>query len=206
MGFFTGTKDKWKMKSTLRPEQEPLANQLIQAGLGRGAGGAQGMAADYYRDLLGNNPEDLQAMVAPEMRNFNENIIPGISEQFAGMGAGGLSSSGFRNAAVGAGADLQERLASLRAQLRQHGAQGLQNIAQAGTQRFSQPIFQPGTPGFLEQIAPAAGTAIGSFAGPFGAAIGGMAGNWLSSSLKGKSSPYGGMASNAAQASGWGMR
>lgn len=177
--FLTGSPEKHKRVSTLRKEQEPLYKQLTQAGQQEGAGGAFGTAADYYRNLLSDNPADLQAFTAPEERKFREDIIPGINEQFAGMGAGGLSSSGFQNATVNAGTDLAERLGAIRAGLRQQGAAGLAGIGQAGLQNFSQDVMtQPGTQGLLPQALGAAGSsffspAIGKlgdkFANSFGA-------------------------------------
>lgn len=180
--FLFGTPEEHERVSTLRSEQEPLFQQLTQAGMNPGAGGAFGTAADYYRDLLSNDSQTAQAMFAPEQRQFNEQIIPGLSEQFAGMGAGGLSSSGFRNAAVSAGTDLSERLGAIRAQLRQQGAQGLANIGQMGLNNFSQDVMtNPGSQGFLSQVAPAIGTAAGAyFGGPAGASIGSNIGNWFS--------------------------
>lgn len=203
--FFTGTPEKRENVSTLRPEQEGLYQQLQGSAMGRGAGGAFGGAADYYRDLLGNNSADFNSFAAPQMRQYNEDIVPGISEQFAGMGSGGLSSSGFRNAQVQGGVDLAERLGAIRSNLRQAGAQGLQNIGQQGLQSYSQNmVTQPGSEGLLAAAAPAIGTALGSFAGPLGAAAGGMAGSWLRNSFGGNkvgenSSPYGNLASQSAQ-------
>lgn len=210
MGFWTGSPEKRENVSTLRPEQEQLYQQLQKAGMGAGAGGAFGDTADYYRNLLGNSDEDFNAFAAPQMRQFNEKIIPGLSEQFAGMGAGGLSSSGFRNAAVGAGTDLSERLGAIRANLRQQGAAGLQNIGQQGLQSYSQNmVTQPGSEGFLSQMAPAIGTALGSFGGPIGSAIGGALGSGLSNAFGGKpvsqNTSWQGNAANAATA-GWGRR
>lgn len=166
MDFLTGTPEKHERVSTLLPEQQQLYQQLQSAGMGQGAGGAFGDAADYYRNLLSNDPNDLNAMVAPEMRRFNEDIIPGLSEQFAGMGSGGLSSSGFRNAAVNAGTDLSERIAGMRANLRQQGAAGLANIGQMGLGNFSQDVMtQPGTGGFLAPFSNALGNMAGQYAG-----------------------------------------
>ncbi len=196
--FLMGTPEKRENVSTLRPEQEPLYQQAVNAGLNPGAGGSFGTSADYYRDNLSDNPADMQAFAAPEVRRFNEQIIPGISEHFAGMGSGGLSSSGFQNAAVNAGTDLSERLGAIRANLRQQSAQGLTNIGQIGLGNYSQNmVTQPGSEGFLSAIAPAVGTAIGSFAGPGGAAAGNMAGNAFKNSFGGNrvgrnTSPYGG--------------
>lgn len=182
MGFFTGTKAKNYQQSLLEPGQQGLKNQLINAGQQKGAGGSFGAASDYYQDLLDPNGQNYQDLQAPEMRKFNEQIIPDLSEQFAGMGAGGLDSSGFRNAAVGAGTDLSERLGAIRANLRSQGAQGLMNIGQQGLGQFSENIHQPATPGFLD-------TAVN---GLTQAAIG-IGGDYLKQGIssKGKSSPYG---------------
>ncbi len=187
MGFFSGTPEQHKRVSTLLPgAQQDLGNQLFAAGKGRGGGGAFGESADYYRDLLSNDSADFNAFAAPEQRKFNEQTIPGLAEQFAGMGSGGLSSSGFQNAAIGAGTDLSERLGAIRANLRMQGAQGLQNIGQAGLGNFSQDVMtQPGSEGFLSQAAPAIGTAIGAFGGPIGTAIGGAAGNLFKNAFGG---------------------
>ncbi len=194
--FLFGTPSKIKQVSTLRPDQEGLSNQLVAAGKGRGGGGAFGTAADYYRDLLGDNSADFQAFAAPQLRQYNEDIVPGLSEQFAGMGAGGLTSSGFRNAQVQGATDLAERLGGIRANLRQAGAAGLQNIGQLGLQSFQQNIEQPGSEGFLSSVAPAIGTALGTaVGGPIGGAIGGGLGSWFGgkgSQVSAKSSPYGG--------------
>jgi len=179
--FLTGTPEKRENVSTLRPEQEALYEQLVNAGKGEGAGGAFGTSADYYRNLLSDNSADVGAFAAPAMRQYNQEIVPGISEQFAGMGAGGLSSSGFRNAQVQGGVDLAERLGAMRANLRQSGAQGLQNIGSQGLQSFSQNmVTEPGTEGLFGSIAPAIGTALGTaVGGPLGGALGNMAGSWF---------------------------
>src|SRR6185295_11160847 len=179
--LFSGTPEKRENVSTLRPEQEPLYRQAVNAGMGRNAGGALGDSADYYRNLLSDNSADYNAFAAPAMRQYNQDIAPQISEQFAGMGAGGLSSSGFRNAQNQGSVDLAERLGAIRANLRQAGAQGLQNAGQIGLQNFSQNmVTQPGTEGFLSSVAPAIGGALGTaVGGPLGGALGGLAGSWF---------------------------
>lgn len=194
--FLFGTPEKHKRVSTLRDEQEPLYQQLVNAGLNPGAGGAFGTAADYYRDLLSDNPADLAAYANPELRRYHEDIMPSIAEQYAGMGSGGLSSSGFQNAAIQGATDLSERIAAIRANLRQSGAAGLQNIGGMGLQNFSQDVMtQPGTQGFVSSVAPAAGTAIGAaVGGPAGAAIGSGIGSWFGgkgAKIGANTSPYG---------------
>lgn len=203
--FLFGSPEKRENVSLLREEQEPLFNQLMGAGMDRGAGGAFGTSADFYRDILSNDPQMLQELYAPEFRRFNQDIIPGLAEQFAGMGSGALSSSGFRNSATQAGTDLAERLAQMRMNLRQNAASGLTNIGQIGLGNYSQNmVTQPGSQGFLGAMAPAIGTAVGSaFGDPIGGALGNMAGNMFSSGVSGNSvgqntSPYGKTAANSA--------
>lgn len=193
--FFTGTPAENEQVSNLTPDQMRNQKQLQKAGRRRGAGGAFGDSADFYRDILSNDPNALQSMYAPELRQFNEQTVPDLAEQFAGMGSGGLSSSGFRNAAVGAGTDLSERLASMRQNLRFNAAQGLSGIGSQGLQPYSQyQQTNPGSEGFLSSVAPAIGGAIGTaVGGPIGGALGSGLGNLFKGG--GKSSPYGSVGS-----------
>lgn len=149
MGFFSGTKGKYKQISNLTPNQQLLQNQLVG-----GASGGFNDLLQYYQGLMSGQGSDINAFMAPEMRNFNENIIPGLSEQFAGMGSGALSSSGFRNAAVQQGVGLQERLAQIRANLRSQGAQGIQNLVSGAMQPTTENIYEKPQPGFMESVMP----------------------------------------------------
>ena len=201
-GALEGTPEVRENVSTLRPEQEPLYQSAVNAGLAPGAGGAFGEAADYYRGNLSNEPEDFDKFAQPALRQYNEDIVPGLSEQFAGMGSGGLSSSGFRNAQVQGATDLSERLAQMRSGLRESAAQGLQRSGQIGLGQYQQNmVTEPGTEGFLSQLAPAVGTATGAyFGGLGGAAAGYQAGNsaknwWGGNKVGVNSGPYGGQGS-----------
>lgn len=157
-----GKPERNYQQSLLGQNQQPLLNQLLGASQGRGAGGAFGESADYYRSLLGNNPEDFQAFAAPELRRFQQDIIPDLAEQFSGYG--GIGSSGFRNAATQAGTDLSERLASMRANLRGQGAAGLQNIGQLGLGPYNENIHRPETSGLVGGLFEGAGKSLGNFA------------------------------------------
>lgn len=192
--FLTGSPEKRENVSNLRPEQEGLYNQLVGAGQGPGAGGAFGNAADYYRNLMSDDSADYNAFAAPALRQYNQDIVPGISEQFAGMGAGGLSSSGFRNAQVQGATDLAERLGSIRANLRQAGAQGLQNIGSQGLQSYSQNmVTDPGSEGLLSTAVPAVLSAAGSaLGGPALGAAGYAGGQAVSNWFGGKGKQVGG--------------
>jgi hypothetical protein len=154
--------------STLDPNQQGLYNQY--------AGSFSGITpqiAEYLQQLLSGSPEATKAFSDPYMRQFNEEIVPGIAERFAGSGA--LSSSGFQNSLGQAGAGLAERLASLRENLRMGAANtglgGVQNLLGMNTQALV-PKQQSGWQSFLGGLAPGLGSALG--AGIGGLATGGI--------------------------------
>ncbi len=77
---------------------------------------AEQARSQLMQQLQGQAPyqrTDFNPIAQEEMRRFNRETVPGISNQFAGLG--GLNSSGFRQSLSGAGQDLQTRLAALRA-------------------------------------------------------------------------------------------
>lgn len=150
--------------STFNPQQGQAFQQLLGS-----LGGVGQHAANYWQELLSGNSESYDKFAAPYMRQFNEQIVPGLSERFAGAGA--LSSSGFQNALGQAGAGLSENLASLREGLRGQAATqsmgGLQNLLGMETQ-----AFLPKQLGFLKQLllglSGGVGQGIGSIGGGFG--------------------------------------
>lgn len=152
-------------QTTLGEPQMGNFQNLQRAAQSRGAGGAFGESADYYRDLLDPESETASAMFQPEMRRFRQDILPDIAERFSGYGGSG--SSGFRNASLQAGTDLAERLGAIRANLRQQGAQGLQGIGQSSLGNYYENMHKPETfgltggavKGFTEGFGKAAGTA-----------------------------------------------
>ncbi len=150
--------------SNLTPTQRKTQRQLERAIQGKKGGGAFGEVADYYRDLISPDSQNAADMAAPEMRRFKEQTVPDLAEQFAGMGAGNLSSSGFTNASVGAGTDLAERLGAMRANLRIQGAQGLANLGRQSLQPVvTNTMNQPQSTGFEEGMS-GLGTAAGASA------------------------------------------
>ncbi len=170
MSFWTGTPARMEQFSNLSPQQEGLQNQLTQSAMG-------GDASAYYRDLLGGN-QTYNAMAAPEMRQFREETMPGIAEQFAGMGAGGSFGGNFQSATAQAGAGLAERLASLRAQLRQQGAQGMMGMTQQALSPYMQNVQFERTPGAFETAGKLASQVASIYAG-------GAAGGYLTNKFMG---------------------
>lgn len=127
---------------------------------------------NLVNDLLSDNPQAYEKFKKPMMNEFNQEIIPGISERFAGLG--GESSSGFQQALGSAGAGLEDRLASLRSGLQMQGIDlgaqlsqmPISNMMQLIQQLYSTPSYgyanMSGQPGFAQSIAPGIGQGIGS--------------------------------------------
>lgn len=117
----------------------------------------------FLQDLYSPNSQAMQAFSAPYMRQFNEEIIPQLSEQFAGADA--LSSSGFQQTLGKAGSGLMENLAALRGNMQMQGLpfmqqqvqQPFQNtLARAGLGLSAQKYAygsSPGQPGALQGAA-----------------------------------------------------
>ena len=185
MSSFLGTPSRVDQINQLSPGQNQVQNQLNSAAMGQPSSGAFGQASNYYQDLLSGN-DNYNAMAAPEMRQFNEETMPGLAEQFAGMGAGGSFGGSFRSATAQAGAGLAERLASMRAGLRQQGAQGMMNIGQQSLVPHMQNMQVPSTPGMAHGLVNMAGSALSMFGGGALGALGSQAGMGIISSLMAK--------------------
>jgi len=97
--------------------------QFLQQMMGQGGGLNQ--ANQYDQSLLGKGPEAFNQFSQPYLQQFNEQVVPGIAERFAGQGA--LSSSGFGQALGGAATGLQSQLAQLFSQLQGQAAGRQQN-------------------------------------------------------------------------------
>jgi hypothetical protein len=114
----TSKSPKLKQVPTMSKPQGALQNQILQMLQGQlGQGGSFGQAQNYFQGLLSGSPQSSQAFEAPAMRQFNEQIIPGLAERFSGLGAGAQSSSAFQQALGQAGAGLSENLQALRSGL-----------------------------------------------------------------------------------------
>ena len=95
-------------------------------------GSAQNQGMDYLRSLINQDPQAMQQFEAPIKRQFSEEIMPQISERFAGLGM--LKSGGFQQAMARAGESLSERLASLRGGLGMQATGMLPGMSQMNQQ------------------------------------------------------------------------
>ena len=157
--FFQGKPGGFEQQSLLGPSQQPIFQNLTNAVQNPGAGGAFGNVADYYRGLVNGTGNDFQNLATPYIRQLRQETLPGIANTFAGIGTGATNSTGYRNAVLQANTDLSERLASLQADLRQRGAQGLEGLGNQSLQNYFATLYRPRAPGFLESAAPGIGQA-----------------------------------------------
>jgi hypothetical protein len=108
-----------------------LQNILQQ---GNQPGALEQSGSNYLQGLLSQDPRMMQQFEAPYMRQFNEQIVPGLAERFTGKQSG----SAFQQALGSAGSGLMERLAALRGGLGMQAAQQALNYAQMPMQRTQQ--------------------------------------------------------------------
>lgn len=120
--------DKMRKVQMLSKPQQALLSQLLgmvgnQGGVGQGAQ----QATAYQQEMLNPSAESFNRFTQPFMDQYQNQVIPGLAERFAGAGAmgGGLSSSGFAQSLGAAGSQLQNQLAALKANLGQQAAQSL---------------------------------------------------------------------------------
>lgn len=140
-GLFGGIAGLFGSKNNKRPEsggyeQVPTKTPEQQRGLSQilgnlnqmgGPNGSYGRAQNYLSSILQGGQEGYDEFSQPYLQQFEQQIIPGLTERFAGLGGGmggGIgSSSGLGQAIGGAGANLQAQLAQLYSQ-RQMQASG----------------------------------------------------------------------------------
>lgn len=119
LDFLLGS-DKFKRTDAFTPEQ---MNVFRQQGDMLGGSGAYGQAFQNLQALLDPTDEGYDRFTEPYMQQFQQQILPGIAEKYAGMGA--LGSSGFGQALGAAGSQLQTGLAGLKAQLQRQAGQDI---------------------------------------------------------------------------------
>lgn len=168
--FFLGSPAQATQLPTLTDQQKQLIQQLLG-----GLGGPLSSGLGNLQNILSGSPEAMSAFERPALRQFGEQIVPGIAERFAGVGGG--SSSGFQQTMGRAGERLAESLQAQRSGLQQNALsqlQGLLGIAQQPQFQYQQSRGSEGAlPSLLSMLGMAAG---GAFGGPGGAMAGGAAG------------------------------
>ena len=188
--------DKGGRENIYNPEQQQTLDYTNQqARTGITGNRSYQLGSDYINRLMSNDPEAYAAFEAPYKQQFEQQVIPGIGERYAGMGAGNQSSSAFRNELAQAGGNYTTGLAALRANMQMQALPQALNYAQAPMQNLAQlaqvglnrsPYQErEGSQGILQPAAEAAGM---YFGGPAGAAAGSMVGGLISNWFQSKAS------------------
>jgi hypothetical protein len=192
--FLFGRKDQMKQQPLLNLQQQQALSQFLQQGIDKNP--LYGAGSNYLQNLLSGSPESFQNFEAPYLQNFQQNIVPGIAERFAGglgyggTGAGALSSSALNNSLAQAGRSLQGDLAGLRSGLQMQALPQALGYAQQpysnqlgglGVRSFEN-TYQPGNIGFLGQGLQGA---LGGLGGGLGLGFGSQLGGSLFNSLLG---------------------
>lgn len=155
-------KKKPKTVSTLDPQQQALYNDYI--GSIRGEGPFNDL---YDFDTQGYNDVFDKTVGRPAYRNFQENIIPGITGQFR---SNNLQNSSYAGESLSrAGRDVQENLDAQRSanifsgqqQAKQNKMNAINNAL--GMQTFAYEKPQSNTPSIIDQILASAGPAAGQW-------------------------------------------
>lgn len=138
-----GGKDE-ERGSTYTQGQQDLINQGTNGLMGGSPDITQNQnyqGGSEWLNSLFNDPEFFKNFEAPLMRQFNEDIIPGLANRFGGQGShGSLSSTGFRNQLGREASTLSEKIASLRGGLQQQGVNQSLQYAQQPTSNYLQQL------------------------------------------------------------------
>lgn len=144
-GFFGGKPERMDQIQNFTEDQQSSMGQMLK-------GGTQQLPQifEFLQNILSQDPDTMKQFQAPAMRQFNEEIIPGIAEKFTQLGAQG--SSAFTQSLGQAGAGLEERLSSQRAGLGGDSIKQLMSILSSGlTPQFTN-LHRPEEAGMGEKV------------------------------------------------------
>ena len=140
-GLFKGSESQYGQQDIVSPEVKQQLQQLLSR-----LPMQQGM--DTLTNQLGGN----SGMQGDLMRQFQEEIMPQMAEQYAGAGA--MGSSGFAQQMTQGAGRLTSQLGALGAQTQQQGMQNLQGMFGQATKQTQMPTFKQGDPSMISQIMP----------------------------------------------------
>lgn len=150
LDFLLGKKEKTQEFRRFDPQQEQVLNQLL-------GGGQQLLPSgfEFLQNLLSQDPSQMQAFERPALRQFEEQIIPGIAERFTGrFGTGSMRSSAFGQQLGQAGAGLAEKLQAQRGGLGMQALSQLRAMLSPGLGQRTDTVFRPAQPGLLQSVLP----------------------------------------------------
>lgn len=145
--FGQGAEDK--QYDLYNPDQQQAFSQILQQALS----GLQGNNLDFA-------PIENQAR-----SDFAQNTIPSIAERFTGLGA--QNSSAFGNRLGAAASGLESNLAAQKSGFNMQKQGLLQSLVGLGLTPQKQNVYNPRTPGFLENVGSTAASGLGRAAGMY---------------------------------------
>jgi hypothetical protein len=173
MSFLTGKKEKMQQYPTISPDQEQASRGFLSQ--------AQQGLQDPYAGF---------APIEQHARTQFQQGLPSLAERFTSMGQGAQRSSGFQSALGRAGAGLEESLAAMRSQYGMQNRSQMMSLGQMGMQPRFENMYQPGSQGLMQQLAPLlAQMGMGMATG--GMTSAGMFGRGLMNQYQGKSEGIG---------------
>lgn len=123
-------------KSTYTDQQQNLINQATNSASGNFGNmditqNPQYKQGNDWLMSMFSDPNFFKSFEAPLMRQFQEQTMPQLENQYAALGTGGgFNSSAFRNQAAREGTNLYEKIAQLRGGMQQNAIPQLFNSAQ----------------------------------------------------------------------------
>lgn len=153
--FFFGKKAKVKKTPRLTPEAMEYYKQAFQGG-GIEQNPLFQQGTDFLQKIMGG---DTSAFEGPLMQQFEQETLPGVAEQFAGLQSG--AGSGLNQALARAAENLGTQLGAQRAGLMMQSlpqalgfaqAPGQEKLGLLGVEPY-QNYMQEGTPGAFGQFA-----------------------------------------------------
>lgn len=211
--FLFGKGDKMKKISTLSPEQKQLFQMLtgsmqdqgMPEFLGQNQGYQNGL--NYLQNLYSQSPDAFDHFSAPYIRQFKEEIVPGLAERFSM--AGGKNSSAFNQAMGRAAEGLQTNLASQLESLKSSLLPQLLGYSQAPFDQYQgllnnalgmrtfENVYQPGSSGLLGNALTGFAQGLGGSTNPMsmlsgmGSMLSGLSGMFGGGAKQSGGSPYG---------------
>lgn len=152
-----GKRDKTKQLST-QSETQKRMQRLINQGLVKGEGPLADLFGEFDEDAFNQGVRD------PELKHFEENVLPLLQEKFIKNNQ--VLSSAFGREQLKAGTDLQSKLAQLLYQAREQQKQNrMSGINSTMGNQAVENIYKKGTtgavPGFFQAVAEGAGQEFG---------------------------------------------
>lgn len=148
-GLTSGKGDVQNVPTRTKQQRQFQENALNQANALQQPGGGYNQAMQQLQDYLNPESELYKNFEKPYMQQFEQQIVPGLAERFAGFGGGmggGLSSSGFGQAIGAAGGNLMTNLAQMKSQMGRQSINDLLNqynqLSQTGLMQNFQPVMQ----------------------------------------------------------------